>query len=102
MLASQLASRIRKLHDVPFGGAEVFHHSSCNDMANLIRERRGEEQTDGASSKQDKASLAASSLFSKNIDLTGVKLDPTRIDGSSSCGATMFQLIPMFVIYPIW
>jgi len=41
MLASQLASRIRKVHNVPFGGAEVFQSPTCIDMANVVRERGG-------------------------------------------------------------
>jgi acyl-CoA synthetase (AMP-forming)/AMP-acid ligase II/acetyltransferase-like isoleucine patch superfamily enzyme len=100
MKASQLASKIRKAHNVPFGGAEVFHHTTCNEMSQLIRERRGDVSVDG--SKVDKASLAASSLFSKQLDIGSVKFDPTRLDSYPGCGATFVQLIPLFVVFPAW
>jgi acyl-CoA synthetase (AMP-forming)/AMP-acid ligase II/acetyltransferase-like isoleucine patch superfamily enzyme len=100
MMASQLASKIRKSHNVPFGGAEVFHHTTCNEMSLLIRERRGDVSVDG--SKVDKASLAASSLFSKQLDIGSVKFDPTRFDSFPGCGATFVQLVPLFVIFPAW
>lgn len=108
MLASQLASKIRQLHNVSFGGAEVFHHDNCNAIAGLIRERRG----DGGSissengrmdiSDADRASMAASSLFSKHLDLRNTPFDSNRLDSSSSTAATCFQLLPLFFIYPVW
>ena len=39
MLASQLASKVRKEHGIPFSGAEVFHHTTCDAIASLIRDR---------------------------------------------------------------
>ena len=102
MMAAQLASKIRKVHNVPFGGAEVFHHTSCNAMAQLIRERRGEVDTSASSSKLDKASQAASSLFSQQLDIGSVKFDPARFESYSGLCATFFQLVPLFVVYPTW
>lgn len=104
MLASQLASRVRKLHGVPFGGAEVFHHSSCNAIARVIRDRQappGPGGSNGSILGKDPAS-AASSLFSKNIDLRGAPFDPTRIDVTPGLGALFFQLVPLFVCFPVW
>jgi hypothetical protein len=37
-LASQLASKVRKRFGVACSGAEV-HHVSCNDMADMVRQR---------------------------------------------------------------
>mmetsp|Transcript_10452 Transcript_10452/g.23095 ORF Transcript_10452/g.23095 Transcript_10452/m.23095 type:complete len:1809 (+) Transcript_10452:41-5467(+) len=105
MLASQLASKIRKFHNVPFGGAEVFHHSTCTSIANLIQERDADNNNnnnDDASTTKEKASLAASSLFSKNLNLDGVKFDSSRIDPHSDWKGYLFQLVPLFVIYPSW
>ena len=101
MMAAQLASKVRKIHNVPFGGAEVFHHTTSNEMAQLIRERRGEVETTSGS-KADKASQAASSLFSQQLDIGSVKFDPSRFESYSGLGATFFQLIPLFIIYPTW
>lgn len=102
MLASQLASRVRKQHDVPFGGAEVFHHSSCEDIATLIRERQdGEWDICSSVANGDLASVA-SSLFSRNLDLKSTPFDPNKMNHSSSCCATFLQLMPLFVIYPVW
>ncbi|KAL7565853.1 hypothetical protein ACA910_007411 [Epithemia clementina (nom. ined.)] len=108
MLASQLASKIRKIHQVPFGGAEVFHYPSCVAIADLIRERRGDMSSVTSSSNnnnnnnKDKASLAASSLFSQQLKLEGVKLDPTRIDIQPDWRVQVLQLVPLFVIHPMW
>jgi hypothetical protein len=105
MLASQLASRVRKQHDVPFGGAEVFHHSSCNAIAGVIRERLAPEGTTNGSVGEAgtaSAASAASSLFSRKLDLRGAPFDPARMDVSPGYGALFFQLIPLLVVYPVW
>ena len=106
MLASQLGSRIRKLHGIPFGGAEVFHFPTCDAIAGVIRERRDEGNTDGTEvhshSAADPASQGASSLFSKQLNLSQTPFDPTRLDPQSGIWANLFQLIPLFVIYPAW
>lgn len=103
MLASQLASRVRKQHGVPFGGAEVFHHSSCNAIAQVIRDRLAPPGSDnGGSVSQGDPASAASSLFSKKLDLRGAPFDPTRMDMSPGRGAWLFQLVPLLIVYPMW
>lgn len=103
MLASQLASKIRKQHNVPFGGAEVFHSSTCNAIAGVIRERRG-EGTDNASesAKQSVSSMGATSLLSLKLDLAKTPFDTNRLDPRSGLFGLLFQLVPLIVVYPIW
>ena len=69
MLASQLASRIRKRYEVPCSGAEVFHHATCNAMATMIRERR--EDSSGTSSQGDSSAAA---------DTQGAPFPASRLD----------------------
>lgn len=103
MLASQLASRIRKMYDIPFGGAEVFHHPTCIAIADVIRERRGETITNPHSrSTADPASIAASSQFSKELNLSRTSFDPNRIECSNNIFTASFQLLPIIVLYPVW
>jgi len=106
MLASQLASRIRKLYGVAFGGAEVFHHRTCRAMAAVIRERQEQGGVGGGEvgdeSTKDPASQAASSLFSKKLDLSRTPFDPNRMDIAPTVWSNIFQLVPLFVIYPVW
>jgi acyl-CoA synthetase (AMP-forming)/AMP-acid ligase II/acetyltransferase-like isoleucine patch superfamily enzyme len=106
MLASQLASRVRKLYDVPFGGVEVFQHPTCNAIAAVIRGRRGEVPADGSEvqdqSLLDPASVAASSLFTKLLDMSRTPFDPNRLEFQSSIWTNIFQLIPLFVVYPVY
>jgi len=111
MLASQLASKVRKLHNISFGGAEVFHHSTCSDIAKVIRNRnQQQQQQDGHGSERGDSvsqgnppSMAVSSLFSKQANPDKFPLDASRMDYSSSgFFATLFQLVPLFVIYPVW
>ncbi len=103
MLASQLASRIRKMYDIPFGGAEVFHHPTCLTISDVIRERRGEAITNPQSrSTTDPASIAASSQFSKDLNLSRASFDPSRIEPSNTFFSASFQLLPITVLYPVW
>lgn len=106
MLASQLASKVRKIYRVNFGGAEVFHHSTCGAIAKVIRERQRpatEHSSDSSGSISDQsASMAVSSLFSKNLNLPRKPFDPSRMDLTSGFFATLFQLIPLCIVYPVW
>lgn len=97
MLASQLASKIRKIHSVPFGGAEVFHYPDCEAIASLIRERK-DETTTIATENMSKAS----SLFAKTLDLKGLPFAQNRMDSYSDCKATFLQMIPILIILPLW
>jgi acyl carrier protein len=96
MRASQLASRVRKQHDIPFGGAEVFHFSSCNAIAGVIRDRLAPPGSQGASSLSEVGpASAASSLFFKKLDLRGAPFDPL-VD--KWAGDFVFQLVPLLLV----
>lgn len=125
MMASQLASKVRKQHEVMISGAEVFHHPTCVAMAALIRERKEHQQScvspasgsisrssshsqahqkDGDSQKS--ASVAEMSLSTihphKTIDTRGVPFEAKRLAPRPSLWASLFQLVPLTVVYPIW
>jgi acetyltransferase-like isoleucine patch superfamily enzyme/acyl carrier protein len=95
MLASQLASKIRKKFGVPCSGAEVFHLTTCDDMANMIRQRNDdhakETSTDTATSKD-----------SPSVDDHRAPFSAFRLAPESSLGSSLFQLMPMFIMLPIW
>jgi len=117
MLASQLASKVRRIYNISFGGAEVFHHSSCSAIAKVIRARgrkheqqQNQHQQESGSEREslsgtdNSVSMAVSSLFTRHLNLPTSKnpFDGTRMDNSSGLFATLFQLIPLFIVYPIW
>jgi hypothetical protein len=92
---------------VSFGGSEVFHHTNCVAIAKAIRERREEkflENTERGDSSADgyTASMALSTLMTQKFRLPGNRFDQTRMDNSSGFFATLFQLVPLLVIYPVW
>jgi acyl-CoA synthetase (AMP-forming)/AMP-acid ligase II len=115
MLASQLASKVRKIYGVSFGGAEVFHHSTCEEIGKLIKERQEKQQQEqfpergsSFSENNNSASLGVSSMKTGNVGGlngyggNGKPFDATRMDQPISFFVTLFQLVPLCVIYPIW
>jgi acetyltransferase-like isoleucine patch superfamily enzyme len=106
MLASQLASKIRKQHNIPFGGAEVFHSPSCNAIANVIRERRGDSNPPGSENASETTSkppsMTASSLISLKLDLTKTPFEAGRLEIQPGCSSHILHMVPLFVIYPLW
>lgn len=90
MLASQLASKIRKLHDISFNGPDVFHHATSNAIAQLIRERRGVRS----------AFAACEDRKSDERDV----FTPTQVDEwlqpENNCLKSAFQLIPICILLP--
>jgi carbonic anhydrase/acetyltransferase-like protein (isoleucine patch superfamily)/acyl carrier protein len=98
MLASQLASKIRKRFGVPCSGSEIFHYSSCKDVAKLITER-----------SEDVATSAASDLsgdhYSHNdniIQTHGAPFPTKRLAPQRSWFASVMQFVPMFLVFPVW
>lgn len=107
MLASQLASKIRKRYDIPFSGAEVFHHASCGAMGALIRERRGANghsaQDPSVLTLRPDGTVAPSlSAHHKDMDMQGAAFDSKRIMPEKGLWRTLFQLVPLFVLFPLW
>ena len=120
MLASQLASRIRKKHGVPFSGAEIFHHSSCESIAAAIQQRQmptassrsgggggGGGGSDGTDQETDASSqlvgiMTATSSFQKHVSTQGSPFPSKRLPPEYSCVSGLLHLIPLFVVFPIW
>jgi acyl-CoA synthetase (AMP-forming)/AMP-acid ligase II/acyl carrier protein len=101
MMASQLASKVRKQFDVPCNGAEIFHHASCSELAKMIRKRTCDDTT--ASSSDLNGSSDDSSIGSaRSVSDHGAPFIPDRLPLHCSWGAALFQLVPMFIIFPIW
>ena len=107
MLASQLASKVRKIHNISFGGSEVFHHTTCVAIAKVVRERKeGGKSMDGSeradASDGYTASMAVSTIFTEKFRPGGKPFEHSRLDNSSGFFASLFQLVPLLVVYPVW
>jgi acyl-CoA synthetase (AMP-forming)/AMP-acid ligase II/acetyltransferase-like isoleucine patch superfamily enzyme/acyl carrier protein len=107
MLASQLASKIRKQHAVQFSGAEVFHASTCNAIAAVIRERRGDGTAGESGSESAKQASLASSMGTSllanfKVDFSKLPFNTHRLEPQSTFYGLLIQLLPLLVIYPIW
>lgn len=94
LLASQLASRIRKKYKASFSGADIFRHNNCFSIATKIKSEREEFQHggdgDGTSDKQHQANLQ------------GISFDATRLEPRNKFFAGIFQLLPGFFVFPLW
>jgi acyl carrier protein len=94
MLASQLASKIRKKFGVACSGAEVFQHASSNEMAQMVK-HRNEDETDPSSHSNGSGTGSG-----KNNH--GAPFAEDRIAPEPSFLGSLFQLVPMFIVFPIW
>lgn len=99
MLASQLASKIRKRFAIACSGSEVFQHASSNEMAKLIRQRL-EAYT--SSTVSTSGSEDGSSDGNKSVSDHGAPFETERLAPENSLGAALFQLVPMFLVFPVW
>ena len=108
MLASQLASKIRKVHGIPFSGAEVFHHMTCDAIASLIQDRIEARSNAGhgglkASSQANGYDAEASRMYNIDMDSQGEPLlDTRKLVPEDSVLKRLFQLVPLLVIFPVW
>ena len=103
MLASQLASKIRKLFEIACSGAEVFQHASSAEMAKLIKSRKRSNSTSGLTERTENTSGSSEDfLFTKSISDHGAPFPPNHIPPKNTFGAALFQLVPMFIVFPIW
>jgi len=110
MMASQLASKVRKKFRVPFGGAEVFHNASCQAIADAIRKRRGDHPNAGSQhsamsrdSAPDANSSATSSMYQPvHVDTQGATFKSARLQPETGLLRSLFQLVPICVVFPIW
>ncbi len=112
LMASQLASKIRKKYKVSFTGADIFRHNTCLDIARRIQIQRP-EQRQGLNTENlmDDTSLSVTSNQSTNPadhskqcpkDLQDTPLEPKRLPSHSNFFAGLFQLIPVAGLFPLW
>ncbi len=108
LLASQLASKIRKKYSCDFSGTDVFRHNTCLGMARHVQSKKG-----GGKNQEDVSlSSSATSLVNEKSDLSGSKqcpvdlqnvpLDSTRLKPENGCLNKMFQLIPTLLVFPLY
>jgi len=102
LLASQLASKIRKEFGVSCSGAEIFHHSTGNELAKMICKRR--PTSDDTISTSSDITGSQDETFSRGRDVSdhGAPFQPKHFSPKCTWWAMLFQLVPMFVIFPIW
>eukprot|EP00529_Nitzschia_sp_RCC80_P002669 CAMPEP_0113509814 /NCGR_PEP_ID=MMETSP0014_2-20120614/37784_1 /TAXON_ID=2857 /ORGANISM="Nitzschia sp." /LENGTH=1713 /DNA_ID=CAMNT_0000405685 /DNA_START=253 /DNA_END=5390 /DNA_ORIENTATION=+ /assembly_acc=CAM_ASM_000159 len=95
MTASQLASKVRKSFGVACSGAEVFHHSTAKDLADMIRSRNGGSGS-GETAQED---LAPNN---KDRDFHQASFPTTRMLPRNTWWASLVQLVPIVFVFPIW
>ncbi len=104
MLASQLASKIRKRHDVSFSGPDVFHFSTCYLMAQIIRKRRGARPYLATHNVKDvrrnHGSFAKLATRRQNDEKQIVQFDAEWLEPENSWLKSTLQLIPICVLLP--
>jgi acyl carrier protein len=114
MLASQLASQIRKRFSVPINGSEVFQFTSPGELAKLIRDRGGAlsnqglngellETGEGIEFVQNEKKQAPASVLRREKADDGVELSTYPPEGllahdhlapKGSFFASIFQFVP--------
>jgi acyl carrier protein len=95
MTASQLASKIRKSFGVSCSGAEIFHHSTPTDLAELIHSRKG-----GVGSAE--GAQEDSTPNNKDREFHQASFPTKRMPPQSTWFAALVQLVPMLFVFPIW
>jgi acyl-CoA synthetase (AMP-forming)/AMP-acid ligase II/acetyltransferase-like isoleucine patch superfamily enzyme len=105
LMASQLASRIRKIHNCAFSGADVFRHNTCFDMAKRITGQNGslfKDTSPYSSICTGHVRGTPPASLSPSARLGGVPLDSRRLPPETSWLRSLFQLLPLFVVFPVW
>jgi acyl-CoA synthetase (AMP-forming)/AMP-acid ligase II/acetyltransferase-like isoleucine patch superfamily enzyme len=104
LLASQLASKIRKVHDVSFTGADLFRHNTCIAMAQKIQSQKPEyrKQLSSHTLHDDTASLSISTDVNSDINLRDAPFESKHLLPQNSFFSALFQLIPAFGLFPIY
>jgi acyl carrier protein len=102
MLASQLASKIRKLFAVACSGSEVFQHATANEMAKLIRNRKHSNSSDRTEDTSGSEDTDDSTTRSRNVSDHGAPFPADRLVPQNSLWVAIFQLVPLFISFPIY
>jgi acyl-CoA synthetase (AMP-forming)/AMP-acid ligase II/acyl carrier protein len=100
MMASQMASKIRKSFSIACSGSEVFQHASPNEMAKLICKRQRKECLSISTKTSDRTYDIADD--SKSISDHGAPFKPNRLKPQNTLGAALFQLVPLLIVFPIY
>ena len=104
MLASQLASKIRKQFGVPCSGAEIFHHTNCDSLAKIVRKRSA---TNSRATSDDTTATSDSTNYGDDVSESdggcsvsdhGAPFPAKRLQIYCSWWAALVQLVPMFVV----
>lgn len=115
LMASQLASKLRKKYKVSFTGADIFRCNTCIDIARRIQCQRPElRQGVSMDNLMDDTSLSVSSIPSTGpkdwndqsrqcpVDLQNVPLSSKRLPPENNFFTALFQLIPMVGVFPLY
>lgn len=115
MLASQLASKIRKMFGLTFNGSEVYHHPSPSELSQLI-DQRGDGftglglGTTVLASSDDEVEIIQDEAKNKGLvggdhsytSDHGAPFPSQRLPLHCSWFASLFQLAPALLVFPIW
>jgi carbonic anhydrase/acetyltransferase-like protein (isoleucine patch superfamily)/acyl carrier protein len=97
MRASQLAGKVRKTFHVGCSGAEIFSHSTPNDLAGLVKSRQAEAHKDGKSSNDADSMRTSGERHDHGAPFASEQLKP-----QGGFWLYFVQLLPMFVVFPAW
>eukprot|EP00980_Cylindrotheca_fusiformis_P008473 scaffold1793_cov88-Cylindrotheca_fusiformis.AAC.2 len=101
LLASQLASKLRKHYKVSFTGADVFQFNNCFAMAMKIKSQLQAHATMNPSSDVNDNKRADIAFGHNDIaDLQDMEMNTARLHPQKNSLKTMFQLIPGFFVFP--
>ncbi|KAG7368376.1 AMP-binding enzyme [Nitzschia inconspicua] len=119
LLASQMASRIRKAYNVDFSGTDVFRHNTCISMAHRVQAQLPEFKSLANSSMESGSTKSISSNSNNNsresstpagkatskrcsVDLQNIPLELNPMKPETGCFGTLFQLFPLFGFFPLY
>jgi acyl-CoA synthetase (AMP-forming)/AMP-acid ligase II/carbonic anhydrase/acetyltransferase-like protein (isoleucine patch superfamily) len=108
LLASQLASKLRKTYNVCFSGADVFRHNTCIGMARKIQSQKP-EYSKSSCGLDESYNGSLNNIPDWNdsskqcpVDLQNVPFDYTRLKPQNGFFAAIVQLIPLLGVFPLW
>lgn len=111
LLASQLASRIRKQFKVSFTGADVFRHNTCLSIARKIQAQKPEYRQNACLLDDTSLSISTNPSTGREwnepsrqcpVDLQDTPLASKRLPIHCTFFTALFQLVPVLGVFPIW
>lgn len=112
LMASQLASKIRKKYKVSFSGADIFRYNNCLNIAKRIQIQRS-EQREGVGSQNllDDTSYSVTSNQSGAPtfqpkqglrNMQNVQFPAKRLPPQNGFWSAMFQALPGVAFFPVY